>query len=651
MAEPPARNKTHLKGQPCEINLLTGTAGAMSRSSSIPLQPEVDGLGVGSSSTMKGYNSNPELGSKPASYSCEKRAMALEETSHPLSSHLPSKLSRRRARSQIANPVVDFDVAIAEKPYNPLQSSQPEEEPKSYYIINPRVPGLAWYLTKGRSNLNAHEYEIERIPTHLVHVRQNRIGYLFETATRDDVTRVAGGRPVSWTPKCQNGWSSAAMSFIEKAENDTEVEPGKRVNRFERYDSDGHIKTQLHNESNIIVEHRDIPHITESIIRQFHIAGLKQNRTCMTKGRIESDEALSSEDRRELEHVIEATLMRFRRSVQCSDDAPETDEEDASPQSKLPAQFALEDENQRMKPRPSVVADPAITLSTPHTSFTVADSNHKRNEAREQWQRDAPTLTTLVSPQSVSSITWTKHGGYLGEPSLSPDSTNSPSDENSERTSSHCVQKQDQELETSQASIGSSSMASTITSFPKLLSRHCTREWIKPLASLEDTSTDPSYPGVEAHTNRLPHHQTASIETPVTMCWPDDSFQSSNTSSYFTKDAPNTRRTTVSQSPSTDMKSFGAQIGSAAHRRRSAPTYDPKEPPSRDHFFPNILSNFFASKKRESQEDHDSKERANSGTLVRCSSPAHDHIPVSTPTSGNGSFTERTSTVPVEVTE
>ncbi|KAL5094837.1 hypothetical protein Trisim1_005568 [Trichoderma cf. simile WF8] len=633
MAEPLRRDKTTLQDQPCEIDFLARVTRALLPSSSIiPLQPTVGGLEAGTSSTMERHNSNPELGSKPTGYprvaqisrlagngSSEKRATSFEEVSHLLSSHQTSKESRRRATSQIASPVVDFDVAVAEKPQKTLQGSHPEEGPKSYYVINPIVPGSAWYFTKGKSNSNTHEYEVERVSTHLVDIGQNRIGYLVETASRDDVTAVAGGRPASWTPKGQN-----------------KAEPGKRASRFERFDSKGDFETELHDESAIVVDRQDIPLITEMIFRQLNTTRLKRNSSRMIGGPTEKHEA-SSKENGELANIIEATLMAFRRPVPYGI-TPETGEADIS-QSKLPVQFAMEHGSQRIKLQQSVASDPANTLGIPQTSFTVADSTHKVNGAREKWrQGPSSTSTTLLSERSATSITWMKHGGHAGESPLSPDSARSSSDDNSERTSqtrrtSSCrTHKQDDRLEASQASIGSSSVASTITSFPKLLSRHCTREWIKPLVSLEDKSTNPSHQGVDDGTNRISRERdTSFIDTTDPMCWPGDSFQSVNSSGYFTNEAPKSRRTTISQSSPTNMKSFGSQIGSSAHRRRSTLTYDSKASPSTDHFFPNILGKFFVGRNMEAPETPDSKRTADSDSVSHLNSPSHVQVHVGAP--------------------
>ncbi|PNP60397.1 hypothetical protein THARTR1_00421 [Trichoderma harzianum] len=592
---------------------------------------------------MERHNSNPELGSKPTSHprdgngSSEKRASSFEEVSHLLSSHSASKSSRHRATSQIASPVVDFDVAIAEKPQKTLQRGQSEEGPKSYYVINPIVPGSAWYFTKGKSNSNTHEYEVEKVSTHLVDIGQNRLGYLIETATRDDVTAVAGGRPASWTPRCQNGWSTTSTSPIEKANNITEAEPGKRANSFEGFDSDGNFETQLHDGSTITVERQDIPLITEMIFSHLNTAGLKRNGSLMIGGSTENHGA-SFEENGELEKIVEATLIAFRRPARY-DNTPEAGERDTSPQSKLPVQFAMEHESQRTTLRPPMVSDPANTLNIPQTSTTVSDSTHKVNRAREKWQQEASsTSTTLISSQNVASITWAKHGGHAVESPLFPDSARSSSDENSERTSqtrptsSGRTQTQDERLEASQDSIGSSSVASTITSFPKLLSRHCTREWIKPLVSLEDKSTNPSYQGVDGDANQIPREPHTSFnETTDPMCWPSDSFQSPNTSGYFTDEAPKSRRTTVSQSSPTNMKSFGSQIGSSAHRRRSTLTYDSKASPSTDHFFPNILGKFFVGRNTEEPETPDSERAMDSDALARLDSPAHVQVHVGAP--------------------
>ncbi|RFU76733.1 d-xylulose reductase a [Trichoderma arundinaceum] len=561
-------------------------------------------------------------------------------------------MARRRATSQIASPIVDFDVAIAEKPFKKRQSSQPVEDPKCYYIVNPRTPNLAWYLTKGKDNSKSHEYEVEKVPTHLVRIRQNRIGYLIETANGDEVAAAAGERPASWTPKCQNGWSTAAISSLERVIVDTEAEPGKRVNRFERWDSAEEIKSSLDDEPNIILNRRDIPLITKSIVHHLHTARQQQH-FCTTSGGIMNDEASSSEEERCLETAIETTLLEFRRSMQCGD-ISETDEEDVSPQSKLPTQFALNNGNRSIKLRPSVAADPAITLSIPQTSFTMADDNHKHNGTREGKLQEPRTMTTLVSPQSITAITWAKLGGHLGEPSESQVSTDSPSDEISEsttqtrQTSSCHGHDQDQDMETSQASLGASSIASTITSFPKLLSRHCTREWIKPVVNLEDPSPRPSTTtgysnhGADAHTTCLSHHHTTSTESPVPKSWAGDSFRSHNSSGYFTNRTPNTRRSTLSQSALANPKSFGSHIGSAAHRRRSTPTCDPKTPDSQDHFFPSILGKFFIGNKTGTPGSPDSKETTISGAKTPYNSPAPGHMPATTPRSEDEALRERT---------
>jgi hypothetical protein len=212
----------------------------MPHACSIPLQREVGELEAGTSTVMAEHYSHMDCDSKPTNClglalnsasvnngTVEKQGMTFEETSRSLSSHLPSNMSRRRATSQLASPIVDFDFAIAEKPYKQRQSGLPTEGPKCYYIINPRVPELAWYLTKEKNDSNSHEYEVESVPTHLVHIKQNRIGYLVETANRDEVTLAARNRPMSWTPKCQSGWSTTAVSSPEESAIDTEANPAK----------------------------------------------------------------------------------------------------------------------------------------------------------------------------------------------------------------------------------------------------------------------------------------------------------------------------------------------------------------------------------------------------------------------------------------
>lgn len=611
---------------------------------------------------MEEHNSNLHRGSHPAGYPSltqsvangpfEKQGMNLREISHPLSSHL----SRRRATSQIASPIVDFDVAVAEKPYKKPQNNHPVDKLHSYYITNPRSPDLAWYLTKEKSDSNSREYEVERVPVHVVQIRQNRIGYLIEAADRDDITLAAGHRPVSWTPKCRNGWSTTPASSTERAAIHADVEPCKRVNRFNRCSSDEDIKTPLHDEPNITVGRRDIPLITKNIIHQLHKVGLP-DRLFGTISCIGNGEATCSEDERDLENAIETTLLQFRTSPQCVGMTEAHHGEILPPQGKMAPQFSLENEHPCIRLRPSVVADPAITLSTPQTSFTAADANHKHDGAQKERQREAPTVTTLVSPQSAVPITWTEDGGHLGEPFESSATASSPSNEDPESTSQTCRpsscrdHSQDQDLEASQSSLGASSIASTITSFPKLLSRHCTREWIRPITNLEDiyhkASDDSHYQPVDAHADLLSHHHMPFSESPFTMPWPGDGFQSRTTSSYLNNEALNARRSTVSQ-PLKGTKEFGSQIGSAAHRRRSAPADNSKTMTLHDHFLPNILGKFFIIKRKKAPRSPDSQETEYSGALPPYNSPVPDHMPVSTPETETGSSKGHTPTVSVE---
>ncbi|KAL6890711.1 hypothetical protein GGI43DRAFT_216034 [Trichoderma evansii] len=635
----------------------------MSVASAIPLQRDFGELGAGTSTAMEEYISHLDRGSELGSYfdlardstsinnrSAEKQKMAFEETTRSISSHLPSKISRRRARSQIASPIVDFDVATAEKPYRKRQSSQPVRSPKCYYIINPRVPGLAWYLTKGKGNSNSREYEVESVPTRLVRTKQNHVGYLIETANRDEVTVDAGHRPVSWTPKYQNGWSTAAEPIQEKATIDSETKSNKRVNRFERSDTE---EEPLSDESSVIVNRCDIPLITKSIIHQLQ-AIRPQNRFYTTCNSEEKDEASSSEQR-DLENVIEAALLEFTRPAQ-NGDKTRTHEEETTYESKMPSQIKLESETRRINLRPSIAADPAITLSIPQTSFTIPDADYKHNVLRKDWKQGVSTTTTLISPRSITAITWAKHGGHSEEPTESPVATDSPSDESSgntaetRRTSSCHGHNQDQKLEASQTSLGASSVASSMTSFPKLLSRHCTREWIKPLANLEDLhhrpSSEPFYQGAKSRADRLSH--TPFNESSFSNSWAGDSFQSRDASGYFTNEAQNARRSTISQSSMANLKSFGTQIGAARHRRRSTASYDSRAPVLQDHFLPNILSRFFNSKNNGTPGSPDSKETMHSGALPPYNSPAQGHYSANTPKSGNGSFIERSPTVSVE---
>ncbi|KAM0480989.1 hypothetical protein ACHAPX_003880 [Trichoderma viride] len=635
----------------------------MSVASTIPLHQDAGELEAGTFTPMEEYNSHPdrfsELGSyfdlarDPASLSSRsagKQKMAFEETVRSISSHLSSNMSRRRARSQIASPIVDFDVATAEKPYRKRQSSQPVRSPKCYYIINPRVPGLAWYLTKGKGDSDSHEYEVEKVPAHLVRIRKNHVGYLVETANRDDVTVDAGRRPVSWTPRYQNGWSTAAEPNQEKATIDSDTKSNKRVNRFDRDDAE---QEPPSDESSVIVDRCDIPLIARRIIHQLH--AVRPQVRFDTTSNSEGKDAASSSEQRDLESIIEAALVEYMRPAQHGDE-PRTHDDEITSENKMHVQIKLESEAQRINLRPSIAADPTITLSIPETSFTIPDADHKHNVLRKDSKQGAPTTTALLSLQSNSAITLTKHSEHLEEPTKSPTTTDSPSDENSENTAeapralscpSHI---QHQASDVSQTSLGASSVASSITSFPKLLSRHCTREWIKPLAKLEDPHHRPSsevyFQGNESqagHPPRAPYNESS-----LSNSWTADDFQSRDASGSFSNEVQNARRSTMSQSSLKSMRGFGSQIGAARHRRRSTTSFDPRAQALQDNFLPNILSRFFHNKSKGTPGTPDSKETLHSGALAPYNSPTHGHYSANIPRSANGSFVERSPTLSVE---
>lgn len=484
------------------------------------------------------------------------------------------------------------------------------------------------------------------MPAHLVRIRKNHVGYLVETANRDDVTVDAGRRPVSWTPRYQNGWSITTEPIQEKATIDSETKSNKRVNRFDR-DNTGEEQEPLSDESSVIVNRRDIPLITKSIIHQLH-AVRPQERFSTTSNSEEKDESSSSEQR-DLEYVIEAALLEYMRPAQHGDKLGTHDEKTS--ESRLPVQIKLESEAQRINLRPSIAADPTITLSIPKTSFTIPDADHQHNVLRKDSKPGASTTT--VSPQNNTAMTWAEHGEHLAKPTVT---TDSPSDENSEnnteapRASSCPSHIQHKTSDISQTSLGASSVASSMTSFPKLLSRHCTREWIKPLANLEDHHHRPLselyYQKNEPHAghpSRAPYNESS-----LSNSWTADGFQSRDASGYFANEAPDARRATMSQASLKSVKGYGSQIGAARHRRRSTTSYDPRAPAMQDHFLPNILSRFFYNKSKATPGSPDSKETMHSGALAPYNSPAPGHYSANTPRSGNGSFIERSPMLSVE---
>ncbi|RSL63541.1 hypothetical protein CEP54_005092 [Fusarium duplospermum] len=191
----------------------------------------------------------------------------------------------------------------------------------------------------------------------------------------------------------------------------------------------------------------------------------------------------------------------------------------------------LDESSNAFIPQSGTLADPATTISLPKTAYTSINSTDMKVHTKTRGA-DTDTTATVVSRQSVAEITWAQNyppnydeasGGHgrAASDCFSPTHGRLPSSMDDRRQSHPATANSDFVLRhyttsRSTAEILADIMCNksfekhqrisdgtVITSFPKLLSRHCTSDWQSPLPDIEDlTKHTPSTlyrRGVDAH--------------------------------------------------------------------------------------------------------------------------------------------------------
>ena len=263
----------------------------------------------------------------------------------------------------------------------------------------------------------------------------------------------------------------------------------------------------------------------------------------------------------------------------------------------------LDSQMNSITPHQSAAADPATTFSVPRASFSSlgrADNWFHLNKGL-----DVSTRATVVSRRSVTDFVWTEnqhHGGESGPQRVVETVSGVVSDgsslENgplaiqpSANTRLHQTETDIKERSLLQSSVpetledfverfshpGTSSQstdtASNITSFPGLLPRRSTQEWLNPPVDMEQltrpSSADLYVLGVDAHSGGIPHQPGSCLEQRLNeaQCcnhslFQDDPFCNANIH-------PFERRATEGSASLSAEKRLGAAIGSSSHRRRS----------------------------------------------------------------------------------
>ncbi|KAK5995219.1 hypothetical protein PT974_03617 [Cladobotryum mycophilum] len=364
---------------------------------------------------------------------------------------------------------------------------------------------------------------------------------------------------------------------------------------------------------------------------------------------------------RDIQDIIESSLRKLgqRESIAIGSESRQGDLH-------RPSRFSLvglDNQHKGIKPRPSVVLDPATTISVPKTLFSGSGSSGKRKRTKTRG-RDLSTTATIISRQSVAEITWTRNGGHIGELSDSNgDSDIIAPSEDSGCTSPRCpssisslppagYSKQRKpsrnkysihdyivsgnvtyspfKTKSKEDIFRVSDASSNITSFPTLRNRHCTLEWTKPIVAVgeidRDVSPDMYDFGVDAHCGVASHRHTLFTEDSLQRRWTTNHSIFDDIPGHSNGDTWHVRRSTLALPSLTRTQSFGNLIRLSSRRRRSVPSLSAKHDAPKEGFLPNIVDKIVKGGQRIIKGSLGRKEPGDAWALEPNASPASSHI-------------------------
>ena len=243
-------------------------------------------------------------------------------------------------------------------------------------------------------------------------------------------------------------------------------------------------------------------------------------------------------------------------------------------------------------PPPAYAADPALTVSSPTTSYATVNPTNMKVQTRT---RDAElrATATIVTRNSVAEVTWSGDGqspldSYRPSPNRVssnpiPRTTSSSLSTNSSQVSGpitlslHHYEALASLIDLVKdldviPSIVSGKNQNGMISFPELLTRHCTNEWLTPPVSdqqlVAPPPTDDMYlQGVDAHSG-VKRPSIAEHEEPQKPFHCNYTFFDNNPFANEEHEFMH-RRASVSTSTLGRDITRGKSIGVSAHRRRS----------------------------------------------------------------------------------
>ncbi|KAM5375701.1 hypothetical protein ACJZ2D_005884 [Fusarium nematophilum] len=463
----------------------------------------------------------------------------------------------------------DLDIESISAFEAPIPS--PELESAVYYIIDPRSGGSAYYLFQETDVEDG--YKAEKITLKVKFSKSGAPAYLIEASSKDQGACRRASHETLWR---YNPDREAALVLNEQSHGPCEdaVDSSDVLNTGLGVSQD--MVKKVNNRLRTVRHLRDHLHIVDSegkSVREadgLYLVGDKDIRDVVR---------IVIEDMQRCGHIVDPE-RRCTKGSAGSRSLPRLDEVAKA-----------------IIPPSVTVADPATTISLPQTSYASINAIDMQVHTKTRGTGSDAT-TTVVSRRSVAEITWAQnyppnynlassiHGRAVSDccspthgalSSCFEDRRQShPAMVNGEFVLRHYTTSK------STAEILSDIMCkkgiekkqrvsdgTVITSFPRLLSRHCTNDWLSPPADIEDlkqpTSSTLYQQGIDAHRGNMSAASSNSHEEPLKprQCnrslFGDNPFSSKSNAAGTAK---------ISKALAAE-KRLGASLGVDTLRRRS----------------------------------------------------------------------------------
>lgn len=577
-----------------------------------------------------------------------------------LLSRSTSNKASNTATTESGTPQVEDSITESSDVYEyPL--TLPLLEGASYYVFNPRSPGSAYYLHRSDGDeVNMEtEFQVSKVPITLTMQETGEPAYMLSMSNRGCFSSRRKSQDTLWPT------------------ND-----------------DGELPTQLHDVTSSIEGVGESPHVSKGagcglgVEKQSPIVGdgiewigleifpsimakvkdrLRNQRHLRDHVHVIDDQGkhapgtnnmflIGNKDIRDVVSIVVDEMREFQNAGWAGDSIQE--------KPRAQSMLKLDGVANTILPPPVVAADPATTFSLPKTSYASLCAKDSRVHTRVRGV-ESETTTTIVSRKSTAEITWPHNHAHVHHFDVYHASTHS-------RTVSECTspthrastvqsfdRRQSQPTGTgsfilnhySTSENGSditpdntsrqcsqqnerTSSATGITSFPRLLSRHCTNDWLTPLDEI-DAPTEPTpdtlyHHGVDARSGSVSGPPSKSPEGPLRIRHCDNDMFVKNP---FCLNSEQPDTVCVIQMPEVpaSQKRFGASIGSASHRRRSSPAAAPQTPTADSHntLLPSLMEKIRQGSHKIFHRRHSQRGSEEVGTLP---SP-EEHRPSSRPKS------------------